>query len=110
MLFDFVGKIKNVDDEHFEQEFIAQCLSEIHKKFDNPMNEIRVLKDDNINNVLVKAQASVSSYLSFHEEELSKTVEIFREYLEEIAKVLGGEVSKDEGFYNNNKTFRKLFS
>lgn len=95
--------------ENFEKEAIGQCLSEIHIKFEKPMNEIKVLKEGDTNDALVKAQASVSSYRPFHDEELSEAVETFRGYLDEIAKTLGGEVSRDEGFYNNTKTFNKLF-
>lgn|GEM_PF-6877945 len=95
--------------ENFEKEAISQCLSEIHRKFDKPMNEIRILKEGDTNDALIKARTSVSSYLPFHEAELSEAVETFREYLDEIANALGGEVSRDEGFYNNTKTFHKLF-
>jgi len=108
MVYEFVGKIRNVDDKNFGEEDMSLYISEIHGKFKKPMDEVRILKDSKVNDILVKGQASVSSYVSYHDEELAVAIETFMSYLEEIEKKFGGEISKDEGFYNNSKTFHKL--
>jgi len=108
MVYEFIGKIKNINPEGFNQEAVAVCISQIEANIKKPMDEVRVLKDSKINDVLVKAQISVSSYQSYHDEELLAAIDVFKVYVEKIAAAFKGEVSRDEGFYNNSKTFHKL--
>ena len=108
MIFEFVGKIKNINSEGYEEESAALHLSEIHGKFPKPLEEVKILKDSKANDVLVKAQASVSSYYGYYDKDLNVAIDTFKAYLEELEKRFGGEISRDEGFFNNSKTFHKL--
>ena len=112
MVYDFVAKIKHVKNEEImNEEALDSLVDEINTKFESPLDLKFVLPDfDKTGEILVKSQTSVSSMPNLHDKELEMAIEAFKSYLEEIAKGVDGEVSQQDGFYNNSKTFRRLFS
>ena len=112
MVYDFVSKIKNVQNaEIAKADALDALISEINTKFDAPLDVKFVLPDlDKTGEVLVKSQASISSMPSLHDKELDAAIAAFVAYLEEIAVAIEGEISRNDGFYNNSKTFKKLFT
>jgi len=112
MLYDFVAKIKNVQNKDtLNDESLAEVVSEINDRHGDPLEVKFVLQNaDSSGEVLVKSQASVSSMLSLHDKELDVAINAFILYLEEIAAAIQGEISKQDGFYNNTKTFKRLFN
>ena len=111
MIYDFIAKITNIkNDDMLYMEEIDNIILEIHKKFGKTMNINILLSDATLpKDLIVKAQASVSSLSMFHNDELINVVSKFKNCMEEIAIMVDGEVSKSEGFYNNSKTFHKLY-
>ena len=108
MVFEFIGKVKGINEDKYLEESISSCLADVGAKVAKPFTEVRVLKDGQAGNVLVKGKTSVSSYASYHDVDLNDAIDTFKVYVEAIEKTLGGEISKDEGFYNNSKTFHKM--
>jgi len=112
MIYDFAAKIANIkNEEMFEAENIGEGLAVLHTKVEKPL-DIKIMMSDDVyssRTILVKAQISVSTMPSFHDRELDEAVEQFISYLEEIAKMIRGEIRKEEGFYNNSKVFKRLF-
>jgi hypothetical protein len=112
MAFDFIGKITNINLKLLlNAETLNQNLANIHNKFDKPI-EVKILRDNDssINNILVKSTISVTSFARFKDEEFNWAINTFKAYLDEIAVVLGGEVNKNEGFYNDSKTYGRLYN
>jgi hypothetical protein len=112
MIYDFLAKIRNVSDPSIlTEETLAALIMEINSKFATTLEIRFILKDaDNTGEILVKSSASVSSMLALHDKELEVTIAAFKDYLTEIAQAIGGQISENDGFYNNSKTFKKLFS
>ena len=112
MLYDFLAKIKDVQNkEVLNTESLDGIVKEINENFAAPLELKFVLPDaDHSGEVLVKSQASISSMPSLHDKELDAAISAFISYLEEIAKAIAGEISRQDGFYNNSKTFKRLFS
>jgi hypothetical protein len=111
MVYDFACKIKDIQNHNLLEEAEKEkMLTEIHKNHSDPM-AIKLLVVDNVlkNAVLVKTQASVSSMPGFLDIELTAAIDKFKSYLDEIAAAVDGAVSTNEGFYNNSKTFNKLY-
>lgn len=111
MIYEFVAKIKyieNILDLNLDE--IDGFVQEISKSLEKPL-QIEVLVSDNKSekDILVKSEVSVSSFPHFHSEEFDAAIDAFKFYLEEIAAKFNGEISKNEGFYNNSKTFGKLY-
>lgn len=111
MVYDFVSKIKNVKNlDVLNNEALEGIVDEINAKFDAPLDLKFVLPDlDKSGEFLVKSQASISSMPGLHDKELEAAIKAFIAYIEEIAVAIQGEVSKQDGFYNNSKTFKRLF-
>ena len=111
MVYDFVARIKNVQDkEVVNEEYLDQIVSEINVKFEAPLELKFVLPDqDHSGEFLVKSQASVSSLPGHHDKDLDIAINAFKSYLEEISKAIQGEISQQDGFYNNSKSFRRLY-
>ncbi|MCL2017047.1 MAG: hypothetical protein FWG68_12455 [Defluviitaleaceae bacterium] len=111
MVYGFAAKIKSVQKpEVLQNEELNRITSELDE-IKEPSELRFVLPEDGGDDLLVKAQASVSSTTqSMHDKELEEAIENFKSYLEAFAELIGGEVSKQEGFYNNSQTFKKLYS
>ncbi|MCL1986393.1 MAG: hypothetical protein FWG64_00250 [Firmicutes bacterium] len=110
MVYGFAAKIRNVQKRDVLQD---EELHRISGDFDEDVRprELKFVLDDGEDHFLVKAQASVSSTAqSMHDKELEEAIEKFKSYLEKFAELIEGEVSKQEGFYNNNTTFKKLYN
>ena len=112
MVYDFVAKIKNVKKrEALNVEALEGIVADISVNFDNPMELKFILPDaETSGEILIKTQTSVSSMAALHERELEMAVNSFITYLEEIALAIDAEISKQDGFYNNSRTFKRLFS
>jgi hypothetical protein len=112
MVYDFAAKIKNVQNtEALNPESLETIVSEINEKSPKVLELKFILPNaDNLEEFLVKSQASISSMPALHEKELEQAIEAFIAYLKEIAKAIDGEISEQDGFYNNSKTFKRLFN
>ena len=112
MVYDFACKIKNVaNKDALNDETLLKIVNEINDKHDVTLQFKFVLPNqDNASEFLVKSQASVSSMPHFHDKELDAALHAFISYLEEIAAAIEGEISRNEGFYNNSQTFKRLFN
>jgi len=112
MVYDFVAKIKNVQDiELLTDEALAALISKINANHDTFLELRFILPEANMSgDVLVKSSSSVSSMPALHDSELETTISAFKSYLEDIAAEIDGEISKQDGFYNNTKTFKRLFN
>jgi len=113
MIYDFVAKIKRVENkEALDEEALQGLVVEVNKNFSIPLDYVRfVLADaEKTGELLVRSKASVSSMPSLHDKELENAVEAFIAYLEAVAKAVQGEISRTDGFYNNNTSFKRLFS
>jgi hypothetical protein len=112
MIYDFAAKIKGIQNENATaEEALKEKISAINQKAETSL-EIKVMLPDKLpaKDVLIKTQISVSSLAGFHEEELSNAIVCFKSFIEDLAEALEGEVSKAEGFYNNSKTFSRLYT
>jgi hypothetical protein len=111
MIYDFMAKIRNVQNKDVvNTNSLDEIVDEINPKFDQPLELKFVLPSlDNPGEFLVKSQASVSSMPALHDVELEAAIASFQAYLEEIAAAIEGEISKKDAFYNNTKTFKRLF-
>ena len=113
MIYDFAGKIKRVKNENaFDSEWLNENVKNLFEQVTTPPEKISVLalsSSGKSNEILIKAQFSISSLSQFHDGELNAAIEIFQSCLEETALIIDGEVSEDEGFYNNSKIFSKLY-
>ena len=112
MVYDFVAKIKNVKNrEILNADALKGIVTDINANFSNPLDLKFILPDaDNSGEVLIKSQTSVSSMAALHDRELEAAVNSFITYLEEIALAIDAEISRQDGFYNNSRTFKKLFN
>ena len=111
MAFDFMGKIKEAkNDSMLDMELLAKKIEEIGKTYAKPLQVKVILSEkEPKRDLLVKASIFVSSMPSSYTEDLYKAIAAFRYYLEEIARIVNGQVSRSEGFYNNEKTFNSLY-
>ena len=110
MVYEFIAKIKNIETAHTVEE-LSIIADDITPRLCPPFDIKFVLPDANKNGeVLVKAQLSISVMIQFHDKELETAITSFTDFLDTIAEALSGEVSKHEAFYNNSKTFSKLYS
>ena len=111
MVYDFACKIKNVQNKDaLDDEVLKDIVASVNASHGINMEFRFVLPiSGSAPDVLVKAQASVSSMTSLHDKELEVAVLSFISYLEQIAEAINGEISRQEGFYNNSKTFKKIF-
>ena len=111
MIYDFAAKIKDIkNNKMFSMRLLEQNILEIGERMGRRL-EIQVLLPDEhpIKDILVKTEVSISSMPKFHEAELEETIDTFKEYLDKLANILGGEVSKNEAFYNNSKTYGRIY-
>ena len=111
MLYDFACKIKNVQNtDVMDDEMLSKIVSSVNSSHGTSLEFRFVLPGaDGVPEFLVKAQASVSSMPALHDKELEAAILSFTSYLEEIAKETEGEVSLQDGFYNNSKIFKRLY-
>ena len=112
MIYDFAAKIKGIKgDMVFSMESLDESVLYIGKNVKKPL-EIQVVVPDEmpVKYIYIKTEVSISSMPKFHELELEEAIGTFKDYLEELAKVLDGEVSKSDAFYINRKTFSRLYS
>lgn len=112
MLYDFACKIKNVQDkDNINDEALRSIIDGINASYDVHLDFKFVLPSGNApKEFLIKAQASISSMPNFHNKELEIAVEAFKTYLKEVADVVHGEVSENDGFYNNTQNFWRLYN
>ena len=111
MAYDFMGKIKGAKNEKMlDMEHLKESIIEIGKHHKKPI-EVKVILSEKEprRDLLVKSRISVSSLPNAHMDDLNYAVNTFKAYLEEIARLVNGEVSKTEGFYNNESTFYSLY-
>jgi hypothetical protein len=111
MIYEFAAKVVNIKKpEMLKAEAINAALPEIHGKATLKI-EIKILVTSDLpgGSVLVKGTASVSSMPGFMDSELAATIEAFKNYLDEIASAFEGEIKTNEAFYNNTRTFSKLY-
>jgi shikimate kinase len=111
MIYEFAAKVVNIQKtESLSAEAVSAALTEIHGRVNTKM-ELRILitSDSPGGSVLVKSSASVSSMPGFMDSELAATIEAFKNYLDEIASSFEGEIKTNEAFYNNTRTFSKLY-
>jgi len=111
MIYDFMAKIKDVVNKKvLNSDSLDKIVSEINPKFDHPLELKFVLPSaDSPGEFLVKSQASVSSMPGLHDPELEEAIRCFQAYLDEIATAIEGDISKKDAFYNNTKTFKRLY-
>jgi len=111
MIYDFMAKIKDVENKDaLNTDSLDKIVNEINLKFDQPLELKFVLPSaDSPGEFLVKSQASVSSMPGLHDGELEAAIGSFQAYLEEIAIAIEGVISKKDAFYNNTKTFKRLY-
>ena len=112
MVYDFAAKIINVKNEAvFNAESLESVINDIHKQFDKPLELKCMLSDcgEPANGFLVRSQISVSTMPGYHDNELEQAVALFKGYVEALERAVNGNISKKEGFYNNTKTFRRLY-
>jgi hypothetical protein len=111
MIYEFAAKVVNIKKpEMLNAEAVSAALPEIHGKATLKI-EIKILITSDLpgGSVLVKGTASVSSMPGFMDSELAATIESFKGYMDNIAVAFDGEINRNEGFYNNTKTFSKLY-
>jgi hypothetical protein len=111
MVYDFMGKIRNVENAAMiNPDTLNDSVEHINGKF-KPLSETKLIlpQDNSKKEVIVKAKASVQSFPNINLDDLRSKVVLFKSYLEEIAAFVKGEVNKGEGFYNNDKTFNTLY-
>ena len=112
MVYDFACKIKNINNKDaLDSEALSNIVDSVNASHGIAL-EFRFVLPNNepVPEFLVKAQASVSSMAALHDRELETAVVSFISYLEEIANAIEGEISTNDGFYCNSKTFKKLFT
>ena len=112
MIYDFACKIKSVKNQDALNDEALQGIVESVNASHGIALEFRFVlpSQESPREFLVKAQASVSSMQPLHDKELDAAVSSFISYLEEIALKIDGVVSESDGFYNNNQTFKRLFT
>lgn len=111
MIYDFAAKIKDIKDNKICSVcLLDETILEIGERMGRWL-EIQVLLPDEtpIKDILVKTEVSISSMLKFHDAELEEAIETFKAYLDELANILDGKVSENEAFYNNSKTYGRLY-
>ena len=111
MLYDFACKIKNVQNtDVLDDDMLNKIVNSVNASHGTSLEFRFVLPSTNsVPEFLVKAQTSISSMPVLHEKELEAAILSFTSYLEKIAEVTEGIVSLQDGFYNNSKTFKKLY-
>ncbi|MCL1999341.1 MAG: hypothetical protein FWG65_11300 [Turicibacter sp.] len=109
MVYDFVSKIKNAQDAVTNDDLSA-IAAELTKDVNTPLELKFVMSGEKTPEFLVKSQVSISSMTHLHDKELEDTIEAFIKYLEGIAEAIKGEVSRQDGFYNSTRTFKRLFT
>lgn len=111
MIYEFVAKIRYIKNTvNLNLEEIDRFVQEIGESLEKPLQIEVLFSDDKAEkDILVKSEVSVSSFPSFHSDEFNAATDNFKRYLEEIAYKFDGEISKTDGFYNNSKTFGKLY-
>jgi|GEM_PF-1453487 len=118
MVYDFVAKIKAVEKtDLLTDEALQNIVAETDAVFGNPAKfDIYFIlpdaakPDSRPDEFLVKSQTSVSTMAAYHDKELEIAVQSFRTFIEEIARTVVGEISTSDGFYNNSKTFKRLYA
>jgi len=111
MSYEFMGKIKNAqNDKLLDMTALAEHIEKIKTKAAKSI-EVRVILSEKQprRDLLVKSKIFVTSMAGQHMDDLYAAINLFKFYLEEIAKDVLGEVSKSEGFYNNDKTYSSLY-
>ena len=112
MVYDFACKIMNVqNNESLSDEVLRGIIDTVNANYDIRLDFKFVLpSDDQPREFLVKAQASISSMVGYHDKELELAVEAFKSYLSELANAIQGTVSERDGFYNNTQSFKRLYT
>jgi hypothetical protein len=107
MLYDCAVRIKALKKELPPHDELIAKITEIAEGLPIQM-KLNILTDNQMN-LLLKAQASVSSMPALHDNELLAVVDSFKKLADEVAAEYKGEISKAEGFYHNTKKFAKLY-
>ena len=87
-------------------EYIEKLKDKAAKKI-----ELRVILSEKEprRDLLIKSKIFVTSMPASHMDDLYTAIALFKFYLEDIAIAVRGEVSRSEGFYNNDKTYASLY-
>ena len=112
MIYDFAAKINDIKHTELfdDTEALEKRITEMHELFDNPININLLVSESNaVKGLLIKAQVSISKLSGFHDQELDERIDAFKRYMDEIALAVDGEISRKEAFYNNSKTFSRLY-
>ena len=111
MIYDFVAKIKNVQrQDGLSDTALQEIVSKITVAYDSKLEFRFVLPNHDTSEFLVKGKASISSMPALHDKELDAAIAAFIAYLEEIESAIDGKISRDDAFYNNTQSFKKLFT
>jgi len=110
MVYEFAAKIKDIENEEMLEPEVGNAAVEELMRKNGATFEITLRHEKNSNkDMMVKGKVSVSSFSPLHERELEDAISQFKKNLEEIAVLLGGKINENEAFYNNSKTFAKLY-
>ena len=111
MVYEFAAKVKNIkNDDMLDVNALDGAMVEMVAKKGKPMEFKSALIDTmGGRDMLIKAKVSIASLSPLHDIEFDEMLNNIRSYLEEISFICNGELSKAEAFYNNSKTFGKLF-
>ena len=111
MIYDFVAKIKDIKyNTAISTEILDEHILSKGKNMKKPLEIQIVIPDEQpCSHIYIKAEVSVSYMPRFHDGELEEAVKTFKEYLEELARFLDGEISKKDAFYNNSKSVSRIY-
>jgi hypothetical protein len=111
MVYEFAVKIKNIrNNDMYDEENLNAGMADLIIRFGHSM-DIKTMRDDHFGkDILIRAQASVSSYSTLHDTELEVTIDQFKIFIKEVEFLLKGEASTADAFYHNNKIFAKLYN
>ena len=112
MIYDFAAKIKGIkSDLVLSKELFDEKIIQIGKSMKRPLKIHVVMPDDlPIKELFIKTEVSISTMPVYQERELEEAIITFKEYLEKIAVIINGEVSENEAFFINSKTFGRLYT
>lgn len=112
MIYDFVAKIKNIQNKDvLNDETLQEIVSKINVTYDSKLEFRFILPNqDDASEFLVKGKSSISSMPALHDKELDIAIAAFTAYIEELERIVAGQISRSDAFYNNTQSFKKLFT
>jgi hypothetical protein len=109
MLYEFLVKIREIKKTEFINiEALNDITNKVRLQFNIPPDVVyRLPEANNPYELMVKMQVSIASRPPLHDRELEIIVQSFKDFMQHLAGELNGFIG--DGFYNNTKTFSKLF-